>query len=578
MSEYIDMLDLLSTARPHADTLAWRDGTPLLYAGFVARVEAWCRLLQRTPGRDFALYFNDSLEFAAALFGAWQSGKTIYLPSDALPATCAGLQQVVDGYLGEFAAEWMPVSPQPEDNDGERCDFRRLTPDFIGLVVYTSGSTGQAQAVPKKLSQLAAEVATLESLFGAALGAADIVATVSHQHIYGLLFKVLWPLAAGRAIQVRSFTFPEELAQATAARDCVLISSPAHLKRLPDSPVWATAMHRLRAVFSSGGPLPLDVVHTTAGMLQQVPIEVYGSSETGGIAWRQRTPDADETWTAMPGVKWRIAPDDGVLEVSSAHLPDDNWMRLADRAQAAGAGRFLLKGRVDRIVKIEEKRISLDAIEAQLMTSPLVREVRVIVIEGKRQQVAAFIVLSDSGRRVLAESGKLMLNRMLREILAQSVERIALPRTWRYLDALPVNTQGKTTHAQLAALLDVAEPSARPTMPRRRLLESDAQRALFELSAPANLLYFEGHFPDAPILPGVVQVEWAIAIGRECFNLPPAFRAIHALKFQQVIRTEMNFMLELLHDPVKASLTFRYSSQETQHASGKIMFGAAADV
>ncbi len=67
--------------------------------------------------------------------------------------------------------------------------FHCLDPDFIGLVLYTSGSTGTAQAIPKKLAQLGAEVAALETQFGALLGAADITATVSHQHIYGLLFQ-----------------------------------------------------------------------------------------------------------------------------------------------------------------------------------------------------------------------------------------------------------------------------------------------------------------------------------------------------------------------------------------------------
>jgi acyl-coenzyme A synthetase/AMP-(fatty) acid ligase/3-hydroxymyristoyl/3-hydroxydecanoyl-(acyl carrier protein) dehydratase len=396
---------------------------------------------------------------------------------------------------------------------------------------------------------------------------------VSHQHIYGLLFKVLWPLSAGRAIQARSVVFPEELALALSERVCVLISSPAHLKRLPDIALWTKASQHLCAVFSSGGPLPPEVAQETARLLQQAPIEIYGSSETGGIAWRQRQAMSDDSWAPMPGVAWRIQPDNGVLEVRSAHLPDVNWFQLADRGLAADDDRFLLQGRVDRIVKIEEKRISLDAIESRLAASPLVTEVRVLVLEGGRQRIAAFIVPSDAGRVMLKEIGKLAFNRLLRDALSHSVERIALPRSWRYLDALPVNAQGKTTHAALLALLD--DTSARPTLPRQRLLEKDALRAVFELIAPRDLFYFDGHFPTTPILPGVVQVDWAIAYGRQCFDLPPVFRAIHALKFQHVIQPEMPVMLELIHEPAKSGLTFRLTSENRQHASGRILFGAA---
>lgn len=563
-----DMLNLLCGSRPLDTTAGFRDGHMVSHAEFIARVRQWHARLLDLPGTRLAVYFTDSIEFAAALFGAWHAGKTVYLPSDTLPATCAALRPAVDACVGEFPPDCTPLAA-PEENIGGEEAFTPLHPDFAGLVVYTSGSTGTPQAIPKKLSQLASEVATLEKLFGAAAASADVVATVSHQHIYGLLFKVLWPLAASRPIHARSLTYPEELAQTTAARDCILISSPAHLKRLPDSPAWTSARHRARAVFSSGGPLPLEVVHVTTQLLDQVPVEVYGSSETGGIAWRQR--HADESWSVMPGVEARIAEDGGVLEIRSPHLPDANWFRTSDRAQVNDDGRLTIHGRVDRIVKIEEKRISLDLIEAQLLKSALVREARVLVIDGQRQRVAAFVVLSDAGHDTLNTAGKHALNCLLRDLLADAVERIALPRTWRYLDALPVNAQGKTTQAELLALLE----GERPIQPRKQLIEKDARRALFELVAPHDLVYFDGHFPQTPILPGVAQLEWALALARECFDPPPLFRGIHALKFQHVIRPDAVFWLELQHDAAKGSVAFKYFSTAGTHASGRLMFGAA---
>ncbi len=578
MSEPLDILNLLRAPRPMNEIVGQRDGQAITRADFIARVCLWQALLLERPEIRCALFFNDSIEFAAALFGAWHAGKTIYLPSDILPATCAALRAEVDVYLGEFPADCAPLAVHAGGPSSTNA-FLPLHSDFAGLAVYTSGSTGTPQAIPKKLSQLASEVATLEQVFGQAAGDAEIVATVSHQHIYGLLFKVLWPLAAARPIHARSLVYPEELAQTTSERDCVLISSPAHLKRLPDSPVWSSAAHRVRAVFSSGGPLPLEVAHATARLLGHAPVEVYGSSETGGVAWRQRHADADENWSLMPGVEVRIETDDSandsVLELRSPHLPDANWFRTSDRARVVGGSRLQIFGRVDRIVKIEEKRISLDLMEARLAQSPLVREARVLVVDGHRQRVAAFVVLSDAGRAALNESGKHALNSRLRGQLAEAVERVALPRSWRYLDALPVNAQGKTTQAELMALLGDEQASPRPSMPRMQLIEQDPQRILFELAAPRDLVYFDGHFPQAPILPGVAQLEWALTLARDCFDLPPVFRGIHALKFQRVIRPEAAFSLELQHDAPKGCVTFRYFSEAGAHASGRLMFGAA---
>jgi acyl-coenzyme A synthetase/AMP-(fatty) acid ligase len=552
--------------------VGWRGGEALGYEIFRERVRAWQGLLQRSPGQAYALYLDDSAELAAALFGAWHAGKTIYLPGDNLPGTCVALRARVDGYLGEFAAGWQPQAPAPDAADGGDV-FHPLDPDMVGVVLYTSGTTGAAQAIPKKLKQLAAEVAVLETQFGALLGGACIAATVSHQHIYGLLFKVLWPLTAGRAIHAAGFSVFQGLPAYLPQRDCVLVSSPAHLKRLQEHSLTVAAVNRLRAVFSSGGPLPLEIARECKRLLGRTPIEVYGSSETGGIAWRQQTAPSAEAWTPFPAVRWRVNRADDVLEVSSPYLPSADWFRTADRAIATAENRFILGGRVDRIAKIEGKRISLSAIESLLTASPLVMAARVIVVEGNRQRVAAFVVLSENGRDRLAEVGRLEFSRSLRNTLLDSIHPVGLPRIWRYPDVLPVNPQGKTTFAALSALIERA--TSRPTQPRKRLVEKNSHAAIFELVAPRNLLYFDGHFADHPILPGVVQLDWVIACGRQCFDLPAQFRAVHALKFQRVIPPETPVRLEMAHDPSSSSLSFKITSELGRHATGRILFGSA---
>ena len=211
--------------------------------------------------------------------------------------------------------------------------FRPLDPEFVGVVLYTSGTTGAAQPIFKKLGQLAREVATLEKQFGSLMDDAEILTTVSHQHIYGLLFQILWPLAAGRAFTSRTCDFLEELSPALSERDCVLVSSPAHLKRLPENRDLTRSANRVRAVFSSGGPLQFDVVQETLRVLGHAPIEVYGSSETGGIAWRRQHYAKCEAWTPFDGVAWRMDGETGVLEIRSPNLPDDQWFTTADESR-----------------------------------------------------------------------------------------------------------------------------------------------------------------------------------------------------------------------------------------------------
>jgi acyl-coenzyme A synthetase/AMP-(fatty) acid ligase len=569
------MPDLFSALAARApDALAgWRAGAPVRHADLLARVRAWAALGRRAAGAHVALYHEDSLEFAAALVGAWLAGKTVWLAADVLPATCAALAKRVDAFWGEFPALHAPQVPPDADAAPEPA-WRAPAPDFAALVVFTSGTTGAPVPIPKRLSQLTSELDALEAQFGAALGDADVVATVSHQHIYGLLFRVLWPLAAGRPVLAARHEFPETLAPALAARPAVLLASPAHLKRLPDHLDWRGAASRLRAVFSSGGVLDEAAARHAAALLGTVPIEVYGSSETGGIAWRRRTEGADAGWTPLPGVAWR-ADVDGLLAVRSAQAGTDDWLPLADRVQDLDGRRFLLCGRADRIVKIEEKRISLDAVEAGLLASGLAREARVLACpgaDGGRQVLAAFVVPSDAGRAALAEGGKTALNARLRAWLAPGTDPVALPRRWRYLDALPVDARGKTTAAQLLALLAPVDAPARPRHPCVRVLERDAARVLLELTVPADLLYLDGHFDAAPVLPGVVQVDWAIHYGEMHLGRAGVFAGMQALKFQQMIRPERPVRLELSRDAAKGSLAFRYFSEAGAHASGRILY------
>jgi acyl-coenzyme A synthetase/AMP-(fatty) acid ligase len=536
------------------------------HVDFRRRAAEWRAAFSGQSGQDWALYFEDTAEFAAALFGAWHAGKRVYLGGDNLPATLARLQPHVAGFAGDVPAERSPLFADAgniaKNNTDASDEWASLDEESTRLVVFTSGSTGEPVAIEKRLSQLAREVEALQAAFGADLGDATVHGTVSHQHIYGLLFRVLWPLAAGRAIVPRTF-FPEDMAMALAQRDSVLVASPAHLKRMPEQLDWASLHGRVRAVFSSGGALPAESALAAKRLLGVAPTEILGSSETGGIAWR-RWNGEQPAWQALPGVHWRVEQD--VLEVRSPHLPGNDWWQSQDRAEADDKGGFRLLGRADRIVKIEERRVSLDALERQLTAHDHVQEAKVLSLAGTRNTLAAVVVPSEAGWRCLHEIGRRGFSLQLGQHLATSQDAVTRPRRWRFVEAMPVNAQGKPTETMLTALF-------RPEHPQPHWLNRDESAAELELDLDPSLAAFDGHFLQAAILPGVAQLDWAIRFGREVFALPPRFLRMEALKFQRVARPGDRLKLNLEWQANKQTLTFRYVSVHGPHASGRVVFG-----
>ncbi|MDT6961917.1 AMP-binding protein [Cupriavidus sp. SZY C1] len=534
---------------------------------FVARAAAWRRMLADAPGARWAIHIEDVAEFAAALFGAWYAGKHVVLPGDTRPETLAALRSESDGWAGELPDARVPVAATDADLDPD-VDWPMLATHDTWVTLFTSGSTGVPGAIHKRLAQLDAEVHTLQQAFGQhCTPDTRVLCTVSHQHIYGLLFTVLWPLAVGRPMRAARFAFHEELVAACQAdaAPAVFVSSPAHLKRMPAALDWAAVRRSVRAVFSSGGPLPPEAAADVLRHIGHSPIEVFGSSETGGIAWRQRTVHADR-WNALPGIAWRL--QDGYLAVRSPHLPDDGWHVCADRALPAGDDSFVLAGRADRIVKIEEKRISLTQIEQSLAAAPGVREARVVMVElDVGMRVAAAVVLDEAAHAQLEADGRGAVSAVLRKHLAGAIDPVALPRRWAFLPALPCNAQGKTTEAMLREVF-------RRTVPEVRWLDHDATSATAELYVAEDLAVFDGHFPGAPIVPGVAQVDWVMALAPQKLDVPPRqrFARLDVLKFQAVIRPNSTVQLALMWQADVRALGFRLTSDAGPHASGRIMF------
>lgn len=513
--------------------------------------------LQAKGVQRIAVHLEDAADLAIALLGAWRAGVSVLLPADLQAQTRQRWSGEVDLWLTD-----QPDDARLDDFQYPPLAAAALDLDRCSLSLCTSGSSGEPKRIEKNLRQLINEVEALEQLWGADLGPACIIGSVATQHIYGLLFRVLWPLCAGRPFVRKQLAFPEDLQRASRLHPAFAwVASPALLKRMGDNLDWP-ALSAVRRVFSSGGALPAEAAQSLHERLHQWPTEIFGSSETGGIAWRQ----GHDLWQPFADVALN-QDKDGALLITSPYLPAGHVEHTADAARIAPDGRFELLGRLDRIVKLEEKRISLPMLEQALTAHDWVAEARLGVVQENRASLGALLVLSEAGLHALRNQGRRGLTETLRQHLSQHCEALALPRRWRLLRQLPLNAQGKLPQADVEALLLAPRPKAPQVLEQ---IETEGEWSL-QLAVPPDLAYFSGHFPRAPVLPGVVQVEWALSLGQQLMNLPAKFAGMEVLKFQQLVRPGDEVQLHLRFDPSRNKLYFAYRNETATCSSGRIL-------
>jgi 3-hydroxymyristoyl/3-hydroxydecanoyl-(acyl carrier protein) dehydratase len=94
------------------------------------------------------------------------------------------------------------------------------------------------------------------------------------------------------------------------------------------------------------------------------------------------------------------------------------------------------------------------------------------------------------------------------------------------------------------------------------------------LRVPPQLAWFEGHFPNQPLLPAVIQTHWALAYARRHFTLPPTFLSMHNLKFSRFVMPGAVLKLRLTYSAARSELSFEYTEADAPCSSGRIRFGA----
>ena len=491
--------------------------------------------LEKGGVKELQIYIDDAFKFYAAFFGSLLAGAAPCVL--AKPILEANLTAVNDENFSNFLAN--------EPAKGLKFDPQAK------FYLQTSGSSGKSKMIEKSLAQMIKESEYLADELNFS-SQNTFFSSVSHRHMFGLTFKVFLPLVLGARVIADELNYPEAILGLSLANH-VFIASPVLLRTLAQSPA-AIALKGLSGIVSAGSPLKKELRSELGRICDARIIEIYGSTETGIVA------KDDGCGLRLFDAVDAGLDDRGALSVSSP------WCEFFQTNDAASIDedRLALQGRIDRIVKLNDKRVSLESIEAKLLESGLLADCY-CAPHPKFKRIAALLQLNDEGLKKFRKIGKKGVVAELKELLKLEFKNSV--RYFKIVEKMPRNQQGKFEKSEFENALFA---SPKPVWSGGRVNEAGkicygsgqnlesalncdtnascvkfdeggerldgAQKYEFGAIMHAGLEIFESHFPNLPLLPGFMQLDYVFELASMVGVDISGASTVENLKFMKFVR------------------------------------------
>lgn len=324
---------------------------------------------------------------------------------------------------------------------------KRIRNRRFQIVFHTSGSSGKSKTIVKTFENLAKEVAFHRKWYRQAFPAVKseeilFLGTVQWDHMYGTLWMKMLPQAMGARVSTSVIASPEELIGAmSAAKHVFLVTTPSFLEHFVKYAAAYEVPRNVIEIVTSGSRLRRETAEKVRTIFGVCPRQIYGSTETGGIAWCRD----DETARVFDAVK--VSVKDGRLRVKSPYSFRRTYLMGDAVEMAADRRSFKLLGRVDRLVKINEERVNLAEMEEKVRGLGFA-DAALVVLEGEHGPCLGLMIAG--GQTPGGEGGLSPL--AMRKLLLPIFPKGTVPKRYRFVAEIPKNAQGKVVSREIAKM------------------------------------------------------------------------------------------------------------------------------
>ncbi len=537
------------------------------FTQFQNDIKSYCFALQKIESSSAILYIPDNIYlFYVCFMALLYADKDIILPgylTDSMIPDVLKLSPVLITDEKFSNASKDLIDPTTIITN-ETADLKPIQNGYISF--FTSGSTNAPKIITKTFESLMLEIQIHSEMQQSVIKKSPIVlATVMPNHMYGMLWRFLFPLYNQLTQDLDTIFYPEEIqAKQKLYHYISLITTPTFMNEIVAYDSQYHFSKNCLAIYSSGSLLSQATSEKMYHLFNVSPFEIFGSTETGGVAYRQQI--SSQEFCVFPTVKIEQNVDKTIKINSSFSYKSPYDMQ--DLIEPTSNNTFKLLGRNDRIVKIAENKVSLSEMESKLSQNSLVKESYCLSIpKGNNMVLGALICLNGQGNSLLKKNGKLYLVQALKKYLSAWYSKNVLPKKIRFVYQIPKNTQGKILKKEIESIIHspCSEPIIENLIYEKNKLQAD-------LTFLKDNIYFKGHFPDFPILPGVIQLHTIFYFLEHFFHETPQNYSIQKLKFTNLILpdTTIQFQLEKVEQD---KYNFHLNHENKPCASGIVAIG-----
>lgn len=507
---------------------------------------------------DFILYVeNDAVLFATLFFALLQAKKRVMLPSSEKMAEDFSKSRnlPVASNKKNLSAALFEI---PEELSEREFDFINMR--GARVCFFTSGSTSAPKMIEKTFATLSDETRNSASLMGR-FEDCVLVSTCEPFHLYGMLWRLLYPMSLQMPAHSATIKSPETLIAIQRQNAKILfVTTPSFIEAVARHRELYDFPQNIAAITTSGGLLKPKACGDAKEIWGATPTEIFGSTESGGIASRNRS--VSDHWSVFREVE--IGTDNrGCLNAKSPYALGGKF-QTNDIAEIFDGGRkFNFLGRIDRIVKIGETQLNIPDLENEVLLHKFVENCHVDFEGGA---LRALVVLNSEGRRFFMKNGRLKLLNEINGGIRKNFDSKFSLRKIKVVNSIPMNAQGKILRGDIGKTFDLKMDD--PIICR---LDKNDSGADLDVFFAAESAYFNGHFPMAKILPGAVQLHFAVEFAKKFLKETGALKRVKRLKFSSIIRPCETVSISIKKQN-GSSCAFSYSKNGAPCSSGVLEF------